>query len=59
MSSCFLKGDMKNLAESGVPTLNLEPRTHLGTGRVGHIRPTLQATGQWGLSRPEPNSFPL
>lgn len=59
MSSCFLKGDRKNLAESEVPTLSLESRTHLGAGRVGHIQPTLQATGQWGLSRPEPNSFLL
>lgn len=61
MSSCFLKGDRRNMAESesGIPTLSLESRTQLGARRAGHTQPTLKATGQWGISRPEPNSFPL
>lgn len=41
MSSSFLKGDKKNLAESGVLTLSLESRAQLGAGRAGHAQPTL------------------
>lgn len=60
MPSGFLKGDRKNLEETGVSTLSPESRAQQGAGSAGQAQPTL-TTGcsPVGLSRPEPDSFTL
>lgn len=41
MPNGFLKGNRKNLKESGVSTLNSESRAQQGAGKAGQAQPTL------------------